>query len=243
MSQCTSRTSWSARARTRGSQVAVSWRTQSGSSSGGISPARATASAQRWKPSRRSASPPLSASGAGGSGTRSASTWPNRSVSRSRVSIVASSSRSGCVPSTSSSRIATQSPSSYDARRSAQSSCEPMRVSAVTSRRNSSGVFGLSSVPTAFTNARVPSSHTSRVAQPGDMPPTWSAAATTGEPSSSATQSRTCSGMAVHGARTPTARGLTSRAARRATARAPRPATAGGRGCRERSAAPGRRPT
>ena len=176
MSQCTSRTSWSARARTRGSQVAVSWRTQSGSSSGGISPARATASAQRWKPSRRSASPPLSASGAGGSGTRSASTWPNRSVSRSRVSIVASSSRSGCVPSTSSSRIATQSPSSYDARRSAQSSCEPMRVSAVTSRRNSSGVFGLSSVPTAFTNARVPSSHTSRVAQPGDMPPTWSAA-------------------------------------------------------------------
>ena len=44
-----------------------------------------------------------------------------------------------------------------------------------TSRRNSPGVSGLSSAPTALTKARVPSAHVSRVAQPGDIPPTCSA--------------------------------------------------------------------
>lgn len=33
-------------------------------------------------------------------------------------------------------------------------------------------VSGLSSTPTAFTNAREPSAQPTRVAQPGDMPPT-----------------------------------------------------------------------
>ena len=65
------------------------------------------------------------------------------------------------------------------------------------SRRNRLGVTGLSSAPTALTKARVPSAHVSRVAQPGDMPPTCSAVATTGEPSVRSTQSRTSSGTAA----------------------------------------------
>jgi hypothetical protein len=65
----------------------------------------------------------------------------------------------------------------------------------VISRRNRVGVSGLRSVPTALTNARVPSAHRRRVAQPGDMPPTWSAASTTGEPKVSSTQLRTTSGV------------------------------------------------
>ena len=57
--------------------------------------------------------------------------------------------------------------------------------------------MALSSGPTAFTKARVPSAHTSRVAQPGDMPPTCSAVEVTGEPSVSSTQARTRSGTAA----------------------------------------------
>ena len=112
----------------------------------------------------------------GGSGTRSVSTWPSRSVSREQEcpSSRRRRGRGGCPR-----RPRAGSPPS---RRRRTTPAGPPRARASRpgsapsiSRRNSSGVRGLSSVPTAFTNARVPSSHTSRVAQPGDMPPTWSA--------------------------------------------------------------------
>ncbi len=58
-----------------------------------------------------------------------------------------------------------------------------------------SGVIGFSSGPTAFTNAPRPDSVTTRVAQPGDIPPTCSSTPTTSEPSVAATHERTRKGM------------------------------------------------
>ena len=165
-----------------------------------------------------------------GSGSTSRRTAESRSVVASTAWRSASSWKSGCVPSTSSRTKATQSPSSRDATRSAHSSWEPISSSTATSRRNRSGVSGLRSAPTALTKARVPSAHTTRVAQPGDMPPTCSCASVTGEPSVASTQARTSSGTPAYGVRTPAARGrlTTSPAARPATPSTPRHATAGG---------------
>ena len=66
---------------------------------------------------------------------------------------------------------------------------------AVISSRNSSGVFGFSEAPTAFTKARRPEAVTMRAATPGEKPPCCVAADTTAEPSERSTQSRTGVGI------------------------------------------------
>ena len=125
---------WASSASVRSSSAGSSSSTHGGSQPSGTSGAWASPSRAARKASRRSTGPGRNrggwssgGAGAGGSGTRSASVRTRSSVCAMSRSMVASSDRSGWVPSTSSSRIATQPPSSYDASRSAHRGWLPTR--------------------------------------------------------------------------------------------------------------------
>jgi len=66
---------------------------------------------------------------------------------------------------------------------------------------NMPGLSGFNARPTAFTNARRPSSHTTRTAVPGEKPPSCVTALRMGEPSSRSTASWTCRGTSAHAMR------------------------------------------
>ena len=106
----------------------------------------------------------------------------------------------------------------------------PSRRSRPTSRRKSAGVSGLSSVPTALTKARVPSAQTTRVAHPGDMPPTCSARGDDGRAErvvDPGAHRAPASRRTARGRRPPAAPLTASPGARTASPSTPRPASAG----------------
>ena len=105
---------------------------------------RPTAPSGRRPPRRRRSRPARTKRRAASVRRPARARAPSRSVAASRVAISGSSRRSACRPSTSSSRRATQAPSSYDARRSRpQRRRAPISPSASTSRRKRIGRVGV----------------------------------------------------------------------------------------------------